>query len=258
MKIEIKNLEFSYDNSMKVIDNINLSLSDSNITAIVGASGCGKSTFLGLIAGIIKKTKENYLSGEIFINSLQVSDYHKNSIIGFMFQDPVLFPNLTVFENIILPLEIRRILIKDDVEKIIKLVGLDKFKNYLPSKLSGGMKTRVALAREFVSRPELLLLDEPFSSLDIRWKYYLYNELEKLRLEYHPMVIMVTHDIQEALLLSDHVVIMGRNGKILKDFFRTKAQVIPKATDFKNVKNVQEEYLEIQSYILNDTPPEEQ
>jgi NitT/TauT family transport system ATP-binding protein len=253
MKIEIKNLEFGYDNSRKVINNVNLSFNDTNIIAIVGGSGCGKSTLLGLIAGIINKTKDNYLNGEIFINGLEVMDYHKNSVIGFMFQDPALFPNLTVMENVILPLKIRKIPVKkDEVEKIIKFVGLDKFKDYLPSKLSGGMKTRVALAREFISKPELLLLDEPFSSLDIRWKYSLYNELEKLRLEYRPVIIMVTHDIQEALLLSNHIVIMGRNGRIIKEFFYTKTTPSQGIDDLTNIKNIQSEYLEVQSYILND------
>lgn len=250
MNIQIQNLKFGYDTSKIVLNDINLTINDSNTVALVGASGCGKSTLLRLISTLIRKEKENHLEGAILINNLDAISFAKKDVTGFMFQEPALFPNLTVSDNVILPLKIRNLSINGDVDKIIELVGLKKYKEYLPSQLSGGMKTRVSLAREFVSKPQLLLLDEPFSSLDIRWKYFLYNELEKLRNEYNPMVIMVTHDIQEALLLSNHIIVMGKNGQILKELNISKP--LPRANDFSNIKTLQDEFIEVQSLIMND------
>lgn len=250
MNIQIQNLKFGYTTPKIVLNEINLTINDSNTVSIVGASGCGKSTLLRLISALIRKEKENHLEGTIFINNLDAISFAKKDITGFMFQETALFPNRSVRENVTLPLQIRNLNINEDVDKILDLVGLKKYKEYLPSQLSFGMKTRVSLAREFVSKPQLLLLDEPFSPLDIKWKYFLYNELEKLRSEYNPMIIIVTHDIQEALLLSNHIIVMGKNGKILKEL--NISQPLPRVNDFANIKNLQNEFFEVQSLIIND------
>ena len=114
------------------------------------------------------------------------------------------------------------------------------------------MKTRVALARTFITRPNLLLLDEPFSSLDIRWKFHLYRELETLRSTYDSTIVLVTHDIQEALLLSNHILVFGQNGRILKEFFID--QTLPRVFNAKmdSIKLLQKEFFEIQQLIMNE------
>lgn len=215
MFLKSENIDFEYAAGKKVLNGVSITLDKSKTLAIVGASGCGKSTFLRIISGILPQTENNTLNGQILINNQTPNHYRKSGKLAFMFQEPTLMPNLTVKENIALPLKI--IGIKDEarVERLLQTVGLEDFANYLPKELSGGMKTRVALARSFVTGPELLLLDEPFSALDIAWKSKLYIELEKLREQFHTTVIFVTHDVQEALLLSNNVIVLGKSGTIL-------------------------------------------
>jgi ABC-type nitrate/sulfonate/bicarbonate transport system ATPase subunit len=150
-----------------------------------------------------------------------------------MFQEATLMPHLTVKQNIELPLKITGFYNQQKVDNLIKVIGLEEYSNYLPKKLSGGMKTRVALARAFVTEPELLLLDEPFSALDIAWKSKLYVELEKLKKEINTTVIVVTHDVQEALLLADQVVVMNNHGSI-----ETQKEVKSDYSTMNRVKNI--------------------
>jgi ABC-type nitrate/sulfonate/bicarbonate transport system ATPase subunit len=250
MKLDIQNLHFGYNSEKLILDGISLSVESNKTIAIVGASGCGKSTFLRLLCGIIKKTKANVLDGHISIDGISPEQFTEKGEVGFMFQEATLFPNLNVRENIALPLKFVKKKNEELVDLVINTVGLSKYVNYLPSELSGGMKTRVALARTFVTKPSLLLLDEPFSSLDIRWKYLLYEELDALRKSYNPMIVLVTHDIQEALLLSNHILVFGKGGKVLKQI------VIEKPALSVNELNIfekrQVEYEEIQNLILND------
>ncbi|MBK7233551.1 MAG: ATP-binding cassette domain-containing protein [Saprospiraceae bacterium] len=128
-----------------------------------------------------------------------------------MFQEATLMPHLTVRENIELPLKIKGSNSPQKIAELIKAVGLEEYANYLPQQLSGGMKTRVALARAFVTEPELLLLDEPFSALDIGWKSDLYKRLVSL---FHTTLVIVTHDVQEAILLADEIIVLNRKGSI--------------------------------------------
>ena len=249
MKVKIDKLVFGYTKDRTVINGIDLYINHDSI-AVVGASGCGKSTLLRLISGLIRKSEENILTGSISINGLKADDYAQKSETSFMFQEATLFPNINVYRNIIRPLVIQRNKDRSEALKLMELVELKTFKDYLPSQLSGGMKTRVSLARTFVTKPKLLLLDEPFNALDIKWKYTLYRELEKLKLEYKPLIIIVTHDIQEALLLSNHVVVLGIEGKILKELVIEKP--LPRVFELDSIKSIQEEYYEIQSLIMND------
>jgi len=214
MFLKGENVSFGYTIEKIVLDGISFALHKSNTLSIVGASGCGKSTLLRIISGILPVTKDNRLSGQISINGQTPDGYRKSGKLAFMFQESTLMPNLTVKENIAFPLKIRGT--KDDkkVIDLLQTVGLSEYASYLPKQLSGGMKTRVALARSFVTGPELLLLDEPFSALDIAWKSTLYIELEKLREQYRTTVVFVTHDVQEALLLSNRVMVMSRAGEI--------------------------------------------
>ena len=221
MFLELKNIEFAFHDRLdkKILDDISVSNDKGKVLAIVGVSGAGKSTLLRLIAGILPRTKDK-LSGVISIDDVPLSQYLQNHKVAFMFQEPALLPNLTVRENIELALKIDKS--DPSAEEIINLVGLKSYEHYLPNKLSGGMKTRVSLARSFVGNPQVLLLDEPFSALDIAWKNILYHELKQLIKISNTSVVLVTHDIREALELGDTVLCLGLCGKVILENTETK------------------------------------
>lgn len=255
MNVELKNINFSYNQNTPVLSDISFTLQKGETLAIVGASGCGKSTLLKIISGILPDNKESILHGEITIDKLSPNEFVKTGNLSFMFQESTLLPNLTVKENVNLPLKIRKIKSDYEVDNLLEIVGLSKYKDYLPKQLSGGMKTRVSLARSFISNPELLLLDEPFSALDISWKRKLYYELEKLRERNNSSVIIVTHDIQEALLLANRIIVLGKNGKILE-----QKNIDSKYSIISRIENLSD-YLEevytdlmipVQEKIMND------
>lgn len=214
MFLKIKNISFGYHSEKKILQNISFNLQKNETLSIVGASGCGKSTLLRIISGILPNSKNNILHGQVSINDQTPDEYRETGKLGFMFQEATLMPNLTVKENIAFPLKIKGTNNNAKVSELLETVGLTEYSSYLPKDLSGGMKTRVALARSFITGPELLLLDEPFSALDISWKSKLYIELEKLREKYHTTVVFVTHDVQEALLLSNDVLVFSKSGEI--------------------------------------------
>ncbi|MBZ0328291.1 MAG: ABC transporter ATP-binding protein [Altibacter sp.] len=225
MKIELKNISFGYNATETVLDNISFTVNPSSCTSIVGSSGSGKSTILRLINGMLQETNIDFLKGEIKIND---SDIIKEKIkwknkrskgeLGYMFQNSNLLPHLSVEKNIKLPLKIlgKKTEENEIVSDYLKITGLINHKNKLPKELSGGMKTRAALARTFITNPKLLLLDEPFSSLDIVWKSELYEEVKRLKNLNNTTVILVTHDIFEAVYFSNNIVILGDNHKIIK------------------------------------------
>ncbi|MBK9215801.1 MAG: ATP-binding cassette domain-containing protein [Chloracidobacterium sp.] len=217
MFITANNVSFSYTEDKQVLQNVSLSLERGETLAIVGASGCGKSTLLRILSGILPNSPGNQLSGDISIDNLTADDYRKAGRLAFMFQEPTLMPNLNVRDNVAFPLKIKGTKY-GNVDDLIETVGLKEFSNYLPKNLSGGMKTRVALSRSFVSEPELLFLDEPFAALDIAWKSRLYVELENLVDRFGTTVMFVTHDVQEALLLSDTVLVLGNTGHVKAHF----------------------------------------
>lgn len=214
MFLNSQHLNFAYTEQKPVLNDITFSLAKGKTLAIVGASGCGKSTLLRILSGILPNTNDNSLQGDISIDNLAPDQYRQTGKLAFMFQEATLMPHLTVKQNIELPLKIKGNPSEQTTNNLIKAVGLEEYSKYLPKQLSGGMKTRVALSRSFSTNPELLLLDEPFSALDIAWKSKLYVELEKLREETDTTVVVVTHDVQEALLLADHVLVMNSFGGI--------------------------------------------
>jgi ABC-type nitrate/sulfonate/bicarbonate transport system ATPase subunit len=138
--------------------------------------------------------------------------------LGFMFQESNLLPYLNVEDNIYLPLKIIGNTYNGDeiVSEYLRITGLDNHKHKLPAQLSGGMKTRVALARTFITKPKLLLLDEPFSSLDIIWKSTLYEEVKKLKNQINTTVVLVTHDIFEAIYFSSKIIVLGDEHRIIE------------------------------------------
>lgn len=209
--LKIKNLSKTYhtkENETLAIKDINFSIKDKEFISIVGPSGCGKSTILTILAGIIKDYE-----GEII--------YKKNKLkIGYMLQEDSLFPWKTVLDNACLGLEIKKELNKKTKENVINLLkkyGLKDFINNYPNTLSGGLKQRVALIRTLAINPDILLLDEPFSALDYQTRLSLSDDLKNIIKQEGKTTIMVTHDITEAICMSDKVIIISnRPGKIKK------------------------------------------
>jgi NitT/TauT family transport system ATP-binding protein len=178
---------------------------------VLGPSGCGKTTLLRTIAGLETPTE-----GELFIASAQ-NDLSAD--IGMIFQDQGLFPWMTVYRNLAFILEnnagIAKAAIPDIVTEFLTKVGLEKFSHYYPHQLSGGMKQRVSIARGFATRPEILLMDEPFVFLDFQTRLYLHALLLSLWQAQQKTVVFVTHDIEEAVLLADRIIVMtARPGTI--------------------------------------------
>lgn len=214
-KLVIRNIQKNFDldlNKIEVLKDIDLAVNEGEFVSIVGASGCGKSTLLKLIIGLEKST-----DGEIIIGERKVS---RPSIdCGMVFQEARLFPWLTVEKNI--EFGIAKKMSKKErrkiVEEHIKLVGLSGFEKALPKQLSGGMQQRVSIARALVNRPEVLLLDEPFGALDALTRIHMQNEVLNIWSTEKNTMILVTHDIDEAIFLSDRVIVMSDRPGCIKE-----------------------------------------
>jgi len=202
------------DSQLFVLDNLSFSVKEHEFVCVLGPSGSGKSTLLRIIAGLIPHT-----SGEVLIDGKEIMKPRAGT--GIVFQNSNLMPWRTVTDNISLPLEIR----KQDLEEIhqlasdlIKLVGLEGFEDAYPQELSGGMAQRVAIARALVQDPDILLLDEPFGSLDAITRERMGGELLRIWNARRKTVIMITHNIQEALFLADRIIVLSnRPAKIILD-----------------------------------------
>ena len=196
-----------------VIENVSFNVSKNEFVSIIGPSGCGKTTLLKLIAGLLDPT-----SGKISCLLPTANNRPTNALV---FQNHGLFPWLTVLENTAFGLEARNIpKHKRDMiaHKILVQIGLSEFEARFPHQLSIGMQQRVAVARAFAVEPHILLMDEPFSALDAQTKIILQEELLRLWKDHRHTVIFVTHDIEEAILLSDRILVMsGRPGTIIEE-----------------------------------------
>ncbi|MDO7534319.1 ABC transporter ATP-binding protein [Acinetobacter pittii] len=212
--LSIKKLNKSFQrdqNTLTVLDGINLNIEQGEFISIVGSSGCGKSTLLRLIAGL-----DQEYDGEILLNQTQIKGTDLKR--GLIFQEHRLLPWLTVFENIHLALEETPLTREERnlrVNEHIEIVGLKGFEKAYPHELSGGMAQRVAIARGLVNKPDILLLDEPFGALDAITRSHLQAELQRIWQHEKITMILVTHDIEEAVYLGDRVIVMSaRPGKI--------------------------------------------
>jgi NitT/TauT family transport system ATP-binding protein len=200
-------------NKTSALENINLEFNNGEFVSILGPSGCGKSTLLNLIAGLEKSTE-----GKIILNGKEVKGAGPDRAV--MFQESALFPWLNVIHNVEFGMKMAGINEKERREKALKylkMVHLTKFQNSYIHELSGGMRQRVALARALTLDSEILLMDEPFAALDSQTKSILQGELQQVWLETKKTIIFVTHNIEEAVLLSDRVIVMSANpGKVKK------------------------------------------
>ncbi|MFK7997673.1 MAG: ABC transporter ATP-binding protein [Granulosicoccus sp.] len=205
--IEIKNVSKAFGNTLAVND-ASLSLDHGDFLTIVGPSGCGKTTLLRMIAGF-----DTPSSGEILINGQHVEavpPYQRS--IGMVFQKLALFPHMTAYENVAFPLKMRRFNPADIpslVDKYLSLVKLKDFSERRPHQLSGGQQQRIAIARALSFSPDLLLLDEPLSALDKKLREEMQLEFRRIQQELGVTTINVTHDQREALVMSDHIVVMS-------------------------------------------------
>ncbi|HXU93001.1 MAG TPA: ABC transporter ATP-binding protein [Gallionella sp.] len=213
--LEINGLHKQYQvrgKPLPVLEDISLSVKPGEFVSIVGSSGCGKSTLLKLIIGL-----EDDYQGELLLDGNRIAGTSLDR--GIVFQEHRLFPWLTVEQNIGIGLLNNTKLSEEEkrksVREHIELVGLQEFASAYPAQLSGGMSQRVAIARALVNRPEVLLLDEPFGALDAFTRTFLQQELEKIWEQEGITMILVTHDVEEAVYLSDRVVVMQpRPGRI--------------------------------------------
>lgn len=204
--LKLEHIKKSYD-KVPVLDDISLEIGDGEIVSILGPSGCGKTTLLNLILGITSVD-----SGKILFQGEDITDIPMEKRgFNIVFQDYALFPNLNVYQNIVYGLKNRPgITTREELEELIDLLGLREHLTKRIDQLSGGQKQRTALARTLVMKPKILLLDEPLSALDGVIKESIKEKIKTIASEYHLTTIIVTHDPEEALTLSDHVLIIDQ------------------------------------------------
>ncbi len=223
LALELRHLSVEFvesDGSLEVLDDLSFSVSKNSLTCLIGPSGGGKSTLLRAINGLIKPSQ-----GEILISGDSIQSETKNpegkTRIGMVFQSPNLMPWRTLWQNISLPLEIAKVpkeKINDLVQDLINLMRLNGFEIAYPHELSGGMAQRVAIARALAQDPDILLLDEPFAQLDALNRERMGEELLRIWEEKQKTVLMVTHSIDEAVFLSDRVLVFSeRPAKLILD-----------------------------------------
>ena len=210
--LEINNLKKDYhtlNGEVKAIDNITMDVYDQEFICIVGSSGCGKSTLLNILA-------------DLDIPSSGTIKKDKDLKIGYMLQDDALFPWLNILDNALLGLNITNSLTEKNinyVKKLLKTYGLEDFIYKYPDQLSGGMKKRVALIRTLATKPDILLLDEPFSALDYQSRLAVSDDVYKIIKNEQKTAIMITHDIAEAISLADRIIVLSKRPSRVKNVY---------------------------------------
>lgn len=207
-EVTLKNIKKAYDKK-NVIDGIDLEIKDKEFLVLVGASGCGKSTILRMIAGL-----EDITAGEIFIGEKKVNRVApKDRDIAFVFQSYALYPHMTVYENIAFGLKMRKMdpaTIDKKVKEAAEVLDLTEFLERRPKQLSGGQRQRVALGRAIVREPKVFLMDEPLSNLDAKLRVQMRSQIKKLHQKLQTTFIYVTHDQTEALTMGDRIVVLDK------------------------------------------------
>lgn len=208
--LEVKNIYKTYqaeNGEIEALKNINFEIMQGEFVSIIGPSGCGKSTLLSIISGLEEKN-----SGEIYIDGK----------LGYMLQRDNLLEWRTIYKNVLLGLEIQNALTQENKDYLIELLkkyGLYEFRNKYPTQLSGGMRQRVALIRTLAIRPKVLLLDEAFSALDYQTRLMVTEDIYKILKNENITVLMVTHDISEAISMSDKVIVLSQRPATVKNIY---------------------------------------
>src|ERR1700735_1910191 len=219
--------------SFAALGPLDVQVSDGEFVALIGPSGCGKSTLLHLSAGLDEPT-----TGQVQINGQPPRELQTQQALGIAFQEHALLPWRTVEGNLRLPFEVAgRTVSTERIQELIALAGLNGFEHARPAELSGGMRQRVAIARALALQPKLLLLDEPFGALDAVTRRRMNFELERIWLESRPTTLMVTHSVEEAVLLADRILVLTeRRGRLRLDvrvpFARPRAAAVMRSAEF--------------------------
>ena len=222
--LELKNISKIYqdDNGETLaIKNFSYKFENGEFVTLLGPSGCGKSTLLSIIAGL-----ESPSSGNVLLNGIDITN--KRSNIGYMLQKDYLLEWRTILKNVILGLEIKKELTNENVEyakKLLETYGLSDFIDKYPSQLSGGMKQRVALIRALATKPEILLLDEAFSALDYQTRLDVSTDVYRIIKSENKSTIMVTHDIPEAISMSDKIIVLSHRPATIKNIHEIKFDI---------------------------------
>lgn len=244
MTIEIKNINKSFktrgNSLLPVLKDINLTIDDGELVCLLGPSGCGKTTLLRLIAGLDKPT-----SGEIVANGEAVKKPSGDRAV--IFQQYSLFPWLNVLQNVMYGLERSGKHSKEEniaaAERYLKSVGLIDFKDSYPHELSGGMKQRVAIIRSLLNHSPILLMDEPFSAVDMQNRHSLQEQLIGVWKRFENTIVFVTHDVDEAVYLADKIVMLDKNPGRIKDIVEVDLERPRKRESIEFIK-IQEEIVE--------------
>ena len=209
--LTMSHVEKTFNGDVVALKDMNLAVNEGDFVSLLGPSGCGKSTALRLISGLLPPTR-----GKIAWDGGRNADD-----LGVVFQEPTLMPWATVAQNVWLPFRLKGVpynQVRDEVLEALKLVALDKFQNAYPRELSGGMKMRVSIARAMVTKPRLILMDEPFAALDEITRFKLNKDLLALKAAIDCTVIFVTHSVFESVFLSDRIVVMAaRPGRVIHE-----------------------------------------
>lgn len=245
--LEIKNLTKKYSNknaTILAVENFDVTIQDSDFVSIIGPSGCGKSTVLRMISGLTEKS-----GGSILIDHKETAGPHKEK--GMVFQNFSLFPWLTVEENILFGVNLKKDFSESKKAKILghylEMTGLEDFRGTYPKNLSGGMQQRVAIARALANTPKVLLMDEPFGSLDSQTRSQMQELLTRIWEKEKMTVLFVTHDVSEAVFLSNKIVVLSKRPANIKKIFEVpfsrprKHELKKDKSFFKFVNEVQEE-----------------
>lgn len=226
--LEIKNISKTFNTlngEINAIKSISFDVNNEDFIAIVGSSGCGKSTLLNIISGLLEKTNGT------------IKFYKENPIIGYMLQEDALLPYLNILDNATLGLSLKKIKTKENIEytkRLLETYGLKDFIYKYPKELSGGMKQRVALIRTLAIKPDILLLDEPFSALDYQSRLSVSDDVYNIIKKEKKTVIMITHDIAEAISLSDKIIVLSKRPSMVKKIYDIEME--NKSTPINNRK----------------------
>jgi NitT/TauT family transport system ATP-binding protein len=250
MRIEISNLTFAYQDRSPVLSDISLQFEGEGFIVFTGPSGCGKTTLLRLLLAAPSIVSAGRGEGKVRVNGHEPSVAVAEGRVSYMSQDDSLFPNLTLLDNLRLPFLIKRKPVPPDFAELIDLAGLKNYLSHFPYQLSGGTKKRGELVRAFLTRPSLVLLDEPFSKQDIRHKNSLYEYLLRFQSMTRALVVLVTHDLMEAVLLSNRIFVFNVSGRVQRDMRITKP--LPRILAPDGIKLVGEEFVELRSLILSE------
>ncbi len=217
VKVQVKNLTKKFG-SLHVLDNISFDIKKGEFMCVVGPTGCGKTTFLNMLTKIYEPT-----GGELRIDG-ELADPKKHNL-ACVFQEPSSFPWLTVEENLKFGLKIKKLPekeIQERVETIIRIMGLEKFRKSYPGQLSVSSEQRVIIGRAFAMQPDLLLMDEPYGQMDIKLRFYLEDEVLRLWREFGTTVVFITHNIEEAVYLSERCLILTNKPAAIKEIVENK------------------------------------